>query len=250
MHSAAGHRHLGGLALHSDEVVMLCEAGGYDMVLIETVGVGQSETLVTEIADMCVLLLPPAGGDELQGIKRGIVETADLIVVNKADGDMLMSAKRAKSHYTNALRVMQSAAHAPPDTHHGANADAAAAQHAHTHAEHTHAQQGLAPTNPFWTPRVALCSAATGDGVPEVCQAIFDFRQVRERGGGLTRHRARQRQAIMWRKAEVPRPESLHPTPYTLHPTPYTLHPTPSTLHPTPYILHPTPYTLHPTPST
>ena len=206
MHSAAGHRHLGGLALHSDEVVMLCEAGGYDMVLIETVGVGQSETLVTEIADMCVLLLPPAGGDELQGIKRGIVETADLIVVNKADGDMLMAAKRAKSHYANALRVMQSAAHAAPDTHHGANADAA--QHAHAHAEH-----GGAPTSTSWTPRVALCSAATSDGVAEICQAIVDFRHVRERGGGLTRHRARQRQAIMWRKAEVPKPSTLNPQP-------------------------------------
>lgn len=205
---AAGHRHLGGLALHSDEVVMLCEAGGYDIVLIETVGVGQSETLVTEIADMCVLLLPPAGGDELQGIKRGIVETADLIVVNKADGDMLMAAKRAQSHYANALRVMQSAARAAPDPHHGgtADADADAALHAHAHAH-----RGGAATSASWTPRVALCSAVTNNGVVEICQAIFDFQQECERCGELARKRARQRRAIMWRKAEVC--VCLNPTP-------------------------------------
>lgn len=78
------------------QIVLLCESAGYDMVLIETVGVGQSEVLVAEIADMFLLLLPPAGGDSLQGMKRGIVEAADLIVINKADGDLLMPAKRAQ----------------------------------------------------------------------------------------------------------------------------------------------------------
>eukprot|EP00291_Cryptomonas_curvata_P005160 CAMPEP_0172178792 /NCGR_PEP_ID=MMETSP1050-20130122/16243_1 /TAXON_ID=233186 /ORGANISM="Cryptomonas curvata, Strain CCAP979/52" /LENGTH=310 /DNA_ID=CAMNT_0012851571 /DNA_START=31 /DNA_END=960 /DNA_ORIENTATION=+ len=96
---------LGGLAEHTDEVVQLMEAAGYGVILVETVGVGQSEILVTEVADMCLLLLPPAGGDELQGIKRGIVEAADLIVVNKADGDLLAPARRALSEYRNALHT-------------------------------------------------------------------------------------------------------------------------------------------------
>jgi LAO/AO transport system kinase len=89
--------HLGGVARRTREAVMLCEAAGYDVVLIETVGVGQSETVVAEMSDIFVLLLAPAGGDELQGVKRGIMEIADLILVNKADGDLKPAAMRTRS---------------------------------------------------------------------------------------------------------------------------------------------------------
>ena len=84
--------HLGGVARRTREATALCEAAGFDVVLIETVGVGQSETMVAEMADLFVLLLAPAGGDELQGVKRGIMEMADLILINKADGDLKSAA--------------------------------------------------------------------------------------------------------------------------------------------------------------
>ena len=86
--------HLGGVARRTREAVALCEAAGFDVVLIETVGVGQSETMVAEMCDLFLLLLAPAGGDELQGVKRGIMEMADMILVNKADGDLKAAAGR------------------------------------------------------------------------------------------------------------------------------------------------------------
>lgn len=92
---------------------MLCEAAGYDVVLIETVGVGQSETMVAEMSDLFVLLLAPAGGDELQGVKRGIMEIADLILVNKADGDLLAAATRTCADYAGALRLLRKRAGDP-----------------------------------------------------------------------------------------------------------------------------------------
>lgn len=99
--------HLGGIARRSREAVALCEAAGFDVVLIETVGVGQSETVVAEIADLFLLLIAPAGGDELQGVKRGIMEMADLILVNKADGDLKAAAARTRSDYAGALRLLR-----------------------------------------------------------------------------------------------------------------------------------------------
>lgn len=99
--------HLGGVARRTREAVSLCEAAGFDVILIETVGVGQSETVVAEMSDLFVLLLAPAGGDELQGVKRGIMEMADLILVNKADGDLKAAATRTCSDYTGALRLMR-----------------------------------------------------------------------------------------------------------------------------------------------
>ncbi len=98
---------LGGVARRTREAVMLCEAAGYDVVLIETVGVGQSETMVAGMADLFVLLLAPAGGDELQGVKRGIMEIADMILVNKADGDLLPAATRTCADYAGALRLLR-----------------------------------------------------------------------------------------------------------------------------------------------
>jgi len=99
--------HLGGVARRTREAVALCEAAGFDLVLIETVGVGQSETLVAELSDVFVLLLAPAGGDELQGVKRGIMEAADLIVVNKADGALKATANRTRADYAGALRLLR-----------------------------------------------------------------------------------------------------------------------------------------------
>ncbi len=107
--------HLGGVARRTREAVALCEAAGFDVVLIETVGVGQSETMVAQIADLFVLLLAPAGGDELQGVKRGIMEIADLILVNKADGDLLATATRTVADYAGALRLLRKRPQDPPN---------------------------------------------------------------------------------------------------------------------------------------
>ena len=111
--------------------MLLVEAAGFDTVIVETVGVGQSETAVADMVDMFIVLLLPAGGDDLQGIKRGVIELADLIVVNKADGDLKAAARRAASDYQHALRMLRS------------------------------------PTA-GWTPEVATCSAQTGEGVVEI----------------------------------------------------------------------------------
>ena len=99
--------HLGGVARRTREAVALCEAADFDVVLIETVGVGQSETVVAEMSDLFLLLLAPAGGDELQGVKRGIMEMADLILVNKADGDLKATATRTCADYSGALRLLR-----------------------------------------------------------------------------------------------------------------------------------------------
>ena len=99
--------HLGGVARRTREAIDLCEAAGFDVVLIETVGVGQSETVVAEMSDLFLLLLAPAGGDELQGVKRGIMEMADIILINKADGDLKATATRTCADYAGALRLLR-----------------------------------------------------------------------------------------------------------------------------------------------
>ena len=106
--------HLGGVARRTREAVALCEAAGFDVVLIETVGVGQSETMVAEMTDIFVLLLAPAGGDELQGVKRGIMEMADIILVNKADGDLKAAAMRTCADYAGALHLLRKRPQDPP----------------------------------------------------------------------------------------------------------------------------------------
>ena len=105
--------HLGGVARRTREAVALCEGAGFDVVLIETVGVGQSETMVAELCDVFVLLMAPAGGDELQGVKRGIMEMADLILVNKADGDLKAAALRTCADYSGALHLLRGRAQDP-----------------------------------------------------------------------------------------------------------------------------------------
>jgi len=106
---------LGGVARRSREAVRLCEAAGFDVILIETVGVGQSETLVADMVDIFVLLLAPAGGDELQGVKRGIMEIADLVLINKADGDLKSAAMRTCADYAGALRLLRTRPNDPAD---------------------------------------------------------------------------------------------------------------------------------------
>jgi LAO/AO transport system kinase len=151
---------LGGVARRTREAMLLVEAAGFDTVLVETVGVGQSETAVADMVDMFIVLLLPGGGDDLQGIKRGVIELADLIVVNKADGDMLATAKRSAADYQHALRLLRS------------------------------------PTA-GWTPEVATCSAIAGNGVAEVWDIVDRFRQaVGEKG--IARRRAEQARAWMW----------------------------------------------------
>ena len=98
---------LGGVARRTREAIRLCEAAGYDIVLVETVGVGQSETMVADMTDLFLLLLAPAGGDELQGVKRGIMEVADLLLINKADGDLKATAIRTVADYAGALRLLR-----------------------------------------------------------------------------------------------------------------------------------------------
>ncbi len=106
---------LGGVARRTREAISLCEAANFDVVLIETVGVGQSETMVAQMCDLFVLLLAPAGGDELQGVKRGIMEMADIILVNKADGDLKATATRTVADYAGALRLLRKRPYDPED---------------------------------------------------------------------------------------------------------------------------------------
>lgn len=105
--------HLGGVARRTREAVALCEAAGFDVIVVETVGVGQSETVVAEMTDLFILLMAPAGGDELQGVKRGIMEMADMILVNKADGDLKPAAMRTVADYAGALRLLRKRAQDP-----------------------------------------------------------------------------------------------------------------------------------------
>ena len=152
---------LGGVARRTREALLLCEAAGFDVILVETVGVGQSETAVAELVDMFLLLLVPGGGDELQGIKKGIVELADLLLINKSDGSLKDDARRAAAEYRGALQLLR-------------------------------------PVNPKWTPKVQLCSALEGTGISEVWQTVAEFRRLFTESGGLSAKRARQAKGWLW----------------------------------------------------
>ncbi|MEQ8472682.1 MAG: methylmalonyl Co-A mutase-associated GTPase MeaB [Marinoscillum sp.] len=152
---------LGGVAARTRENILLCEAAGYDVILVETVGVGQSEIAVKNMVDFFLLLMLSGGGDELQGIKRGIMEMADLIVINKADGDNLKSAKMAKKAFENALHLF------PP---HESN----------------------------WTVPVTLCSALEKSGIEEVWGIIQDFKDKTQHSGFFNNQRKLQN--VTWLK--------------------------------------------------
>lgn len=157
---------LGGVARRTRETMALCEAAGYDLVIVETVGVGQSETAVASMTDMFVLLLVPAGGDELQGIKRGIVELADLVLVNKADGDLLAAAGRAASDYAHAFRLIR-------------------------------------PRLRGWTVRVQRCSALQATGIQAAWRSVQDFVEATRASGAWQDNRARQARDWLWREASA-----------------------------------------------
>lgn len=150
---------LGGVARKTREAIVLCEAAGYDIVLVETVGVGQSETAVHSMVDFFLLLLLPGAGDELQGIKRGIVEMADLIAVNKADKDKLKLAQQAKREYKNALHLY------PPKSN-------------------------------GWIPEVLTCSALEGTGIREIWETIQTYKTATQTNNFWQENR--KRQAKFW----------------------------------------------------
>jgi LAO/AO transport system kinase len=146
---------LGGIAWRTREAMLLCEAAGFDVVIVESVGVGQSESQLAEIVDTLCLLLVPAGGDELQGIKRGVVELADVIAVNKADGELLLAARRAAGDYRHALRM-------------------------------------LPPATPGWSTPVLTYSAREGSGLTELWDAVCAHRELLDSSGQLAQRRAVQ----------------------------------------------------------
>lgn len=168
---------LGGVARKTREGILLCEAAGYGVVLVETVGVGQSETSVSQMVDSFLVLLLPNAGDELQGIKRGILELADLLAVNKADGDNVQAAERARQQYRRAIAY-------------------------------------LTPVHPEWKPEVLTISALTGAGIDALWARLEAHRAALSQTGALERVRADQAVGWMWQAVEAELASSLraHPS--------------------------------------
>ena len=152
---------LGGVARRTREAISLCEAAGYDVVIVETVGVGQSETAVKDMTDIFVLLLSPTGGDELQGMKRGIVELADLILVNKTDGALEAAALDTVSNYRNAVHLLR-------------------------------------PASPNWAVPVDACSALAGTGIAEAWRHVEAYRKALGDSGEIAARRKTQAQLWLW----------------------------------------------------
>ena len=151
----------GGVTRHTREAILLCEASGMDVIIVETVGVGQTETAVAGMTDLFLLLLLPAGGDELQGMKRGILELADMVLVNKADGELEPAAGRAAAEYANALRLFR-------------------------------------PRISGWTVPVDTCSALTGKGIAGAWSQVERFRDRFTATGEIAARRAAQAREWMW----------------------------------------------------
>jgi LAO/AO transport system kinase len=152
---------LGGVAAKTRETMLLCEAAGFDVVLVETVGIGQSETAVADMTDFFLALMLPGAGDELQGIKKGLVELADMIAINKADGDNLQRAKTAAAEYRAALHI-------------------------------------LTPRSPNWTPPVLTYSALTGNGIAELWAQVLAHRERMTKTGERAALRREQQVQWMW----------------------------------------------------
>lgn len=149
---------LGGVAQKTRETMLLCEAAGYDVILVETVGVGQSEHQVAGMVDFFMLLMLPGGGDELQGIKKGILELADALIINKADGESLGLAEQAKRHYQNAMHLLR---------HSG-----------------------------FWTPQVRTCSALQNERISDIWEMVLEYWVQASGNGTLANDRRSQR--LQW----------------------------------------------------
>lgn len=152
---------LGGVARKTREALLICEAAGFDVVIVETVGVGQSETRVASMVDFFLVLMLAGAGDELQGIKKGILELADAIVINKADGDNIEKARLAKKAYENALSL-------------------------------------LTPSSPSWTPPILTCSALALTGIEAVWDTVLTHREKLTATGELNQKRRRQSLDWMW----------------------------------------------------
>lgn len=152
---------LGGVAAKTRETMLLCEAAGFDVILVETVGIGQSETTVANMVDFFLVLMLPGAGDELQGIKKGVLEIADMIAVNKADGENATRAATAASDYRSALHI-------------------------------------LAPRSKVWQPPVLTISGLTNEGLPEMWQKIEEHRRKLTESGDLQARRAEQQVSWMW----------------------------------------------------
>ena len=155
---------LGGVARRTRDAMIACEAAGFDLVMVETVGVGQSEAAVADMVDLFMLLVQPGAGDELQGIKRGVMERADIVVVTKADGALAAPAAHAKADFEAALSL--------------------------------HAGEGP------WTPCVIACSSVEGTGLDEIADAVERHRAAMAAAGALEARRAAQARAWLWREVE------------------------------------------------
>ncbi len=150
---------LGGVARKTRETMLVCEAAGFDVILIETVGVGQSEVTVRSMVDFFLLLMLAGAGDELQGIKKGIMEIANALVINKADGENKLPAERAKTEYERALHYLQ-------------------------------------PATQGWTTHAYTCSAVTGEGIQEIWDTIMTFKKITQESGVFEKFR--QEQTVKW----------------------------------------------------
>jgi GTPase len=156
---------LGGVAAQTRETLLLCEAAGYDVVLVETVGIGQSETAVADMTDFFLVLMLPGAGDELQGLKKGVLEIADMLAVNKADGDNLQRAKAAAAEFKSAFHI-------------------------------------LTPRSATWTPPVITYSALTGDGIADLWSKVLQHRQHLTASGEFAARRREQQVKWMWTMLE------------------------------------------------
>jgi len=156
---------LGGVARKTRETLLVCEAAGFDVVLVETVGVGQSETAVASMVDFFLVLMLAGAGDELQGIKRGVLELADAVAVNKADGDNVEKARRARRTYENALHLLN-------------------------------------PATPTWTPPVLTCSALGMTGIDTIWQTALDYHRKLSGNGELAQKRRKQSIDWLWALVE------------------------------------------------
>ncbi len=156
---------LGGVAAKTREAMLLCEAAGFDVVLVETVGIGQSETAVCDMTDFFLALMLPGGGDELQGIKKGLVELADMIAINKADGDYIKRANLTAAEYRGALHI-------------------------------------LTPRSTEWQVPVLTYSAMTGNGIAELWAKVVEHRGIVQRSGEFDKRRSEQQVRWMWTMLE------------------------------------------------
>jgi GTPase len=156
---------LGGVAAKTRESMLVCEAAGYDVVLVETIGTGQSETMVADMTDFFLVLMLPGAGDELQGLKKGVVEIADMIAINKADGDNVNRAKAAAAEYRAALHILN-------------------------------------PRSPSWSPPVVTYSALSGQGIAELWASVLDHRERMTKTGELEARRREQQVKWMWAMLE------------------------------------------------